>query len=65
MVFEAAHQNPEVRIFWYLNDEYIGETFRIHQLGLFPLAGTHLLSLVDEFGRELSVPFEAINDRRF
>jgi penicillin-binding protein 1C len=65
VVFEAAHQNPEVRIFWYLNDEYIGETFRIHQLGLFPLAGTHLLSLVDEFGRELSVPFEAINDRRF
>jgi penicillin-binding protein 1C len=65
VVFEAAHQNPETKIFWYLNDEFIGETIRNHQLGLFPPAGTHLLSLVDEQGRELSVPFEAINDRRF
>lgn len=62
VVFEAAHQNPEMKVFWYLNDEFIGETIRSHQLGLFPLAGTHLLSLVDEQGRELSVPFEAIND---
>jgi penicillin-binding protein 1C len=65
VVFEAAHQNPEAKIFWYLNDEFIGETIRNHQLGLFPPAGTHLLSLVDEQGRELSVPFEAVNDRRF
>jgi penicillin-binding protein 1C len=65
VVFEAAHQNPETKIFWYLDDQFVGETRQLHQLGLFPSAGPHLLSLVDEQGRELSVPFEAINDRKF
>lgn len=65
VVFEAAHHNPEARIFWYLDDEFIGETTDNHQIGLFPMAGPHLLSLVDEQGRELSVPFEAINKRTF
>ncbi len=65
VVFEAAHQNPEARIFWYLDDLYVGETRNHHQLGIFPDAGSHLLSLVDESGRTLSVPFEAINDRKF
>jgi len=65
VVFEAAHQNPECRIFWYLDDLYVGETQNHHQLGIFPDPGSHLLSLVDESGRTLSVPFEAINDRKF
>jgi penicillin-binding protein 1C len=65
VVFEAAHQNPKARIFWYLDQFYIGETRNHHQLGIFPDAGSHLLSLVDDSGRTLSVPFEAINDRNF
>ncbi len=65
VVFEAAHYNPDAKIFWYLDDQFVGETSQNHQLGLFPEAGLHLLSLVDEQGRELSVPFEAINDRGF
>ena len=61
VVFEAAHRNPNSKVFWYLNDEYMGETSNVHQMGLFPSAGAHLLSLVDEQGRTLSVPFEATN----
>lgn len=65
VVFEAAHQNPEARIFWYLDSRFIGETKNHHQMGLFPDAGPHLLSLVDEQGREINLPFEATNDRQF
>ena len=48
VVFEAAHQNPETKVFWYLNDDYLGETRRIHQMGFYPVAGIHELSIVDE-----------------
>lgn len=65
VVFEAAHRNQETKVFWYLDDRYVGETTQIHQMGLFPSAGIHQLSLVDDQGRELSVAFEAINEREF
>ncbi|MCK5469182.1 MAG: hypothetical protein KAI99_11745, partial [Cyclobacteriaceae bacterium] len=61
----AAHRNPETKVFWFLDDQYVGETRQIHQMGLFPSTGRHQLSLVDDKGRELSVVFEAINDRKF
>ncbi len=63
VVFEAAHRDPGTKIFWYLDEEYVGETIRTHQMGLFPTRGRHLLSLVDEQGRELEVSFEAVNRR--
>lgn len=63
VVFEAAHRNPDARVFWFLDSEYVGETQRTHQLGLFPEPGTHLLTLSDEKGRELQVSFETINKR--
>lgn len=61
IVFEAAHRNPDTKVYWYLNDQYIGETTHGHQMGIFPSTGMHLLSLVDEVGRSLSIPFEAVN----
>jgi len=64
VIFEAAHRNPEAKVFWYLDDTYVGETKQLHQMGLFPNAGSHQLSLVDEHGRELSVDFEAVNKRK-
>lgn len=64
VVFEAAHRSPDAKVFWFLDDQYLGETKRVHQMGLFPDAGDHLISLVDEQGRELSVPFEATNTHK-
>ncbi len=62
VVFEAAHRNPKAKVFWYLDDEYIGETRQVHQIGLHPSEGSHQLSLVDDQGMELNIAFEAIND---
>jgi penicillin-binding protein 1C len=64
VIFEAAHRNPRSKVFWYLDDAYVGETREIHQMGLFPMAGPHIISLVDDQGRELSVAFEAVNKRK-
>lgn len=60
-IFEVAHRNPAATIYWHLDKQYIGSTFRIHQLGLSPAKGNHTLHLVDDQGRELVLPFEVIN----
>ncbi len=61
-VFEVAHRNPDARIFWHLDQEYIGATSGKHQKSLQPAKGAHTLYLVDEQGRELSLQFEVISN---
>ncbi len=63
VAFEAAYRNPKSKIFWYLDDKFVGETRQIHQIGLYHSTGSRQLSLVDGLGRELSVAFEAIKNR--
>ncbi|MCG8306380.1 MAG: penicillin-binding protein 1C [Cytophagales bacterium] len=63
VVFEAAHRNTATKVFWYLDREFLGETTRNHQMGIYPSVGNHVLNLVDEQGRELNVSFEAVNKR--
>jgi len=59
-VFEAAHRNINTKIYWHLDDTYIGETKEIHQVALNPSVGKHKLMLVDENGIALTVKFEAM-----
>jgi len=61
VVFEAAHRKPNTTIFWHLDDQYIGSTCHIHQLGINPSCGSHTLTLVDEYGNTLSKHFKVIN----
>lgn len=57
-VFELAHRKAETRVFWHLNETYLGETSYIHQMELSPDAGEHTLTVVDEEGHSLSIQFE-------
>ncbi|OYU94519.1 MAG: penicillin-binding protein 1C [Bacteroidetes bacterium B1(2017)] len=59
-VFEVAHRNKQVRIFWHLDEKYMGSTKEFHQLGLNPSIGKHTLVLVDENGERLEQTFEVI-----
>lgn len=59
-IFEATHRNSRKKIYWHLDNEYIGETKEIHQFGLQPSAGKHELMLVDENGVTIQVKFEVI-----
>jgi len=64
VIFEAAHRSPNTTVYWYLDDEYLGETTNSHQMGLYPPAGSHTLHLVDDQGIEISVKFDAINEKK-
>ncbi len=60
-VFEVAHRNPSARLFWHLDDEYIGETRHIHRMALAPGAGFHTLTVVDDGGGTLFRFFEVVD----
>jgi penicillin-binding protein 1C len=60
-VFELAHRNTSVKVFWHLDGKFIGETKRIHQIALNPGEGKHILTLVDESGETLERHFEVIS----
>ena len=62
-VFRVAHRKQETTIYWHLDDNYIGSTKGIHQMGLAPDPGQHLLTLVDEFGETISQKFEIIGKK--
>lgn len=57
VLFRAAHRDKNARVFWYIDDTYLGETTRIHSLSADLTAGRHTLTLVDEEGRRAIVRF--------
>jgi penicillin-binding protein 1C len=54
---EAAHRNPSKKIFWHLDEEYIGTTRFIHQVEILAPAGDHVLTIVDEDGNTVKCGF--------
>ena len=53
VVFELAHRCPEKKIFWHLDDEFLGETVEIHQMQFFADEGEHIITAVDEDGNSI------------
>lgn len=63
VVFKVAHRNPLSKIFWHLDNKFVGTTSQFHQMALAPEKGFHNLNLVDEKGEILKIQFEIINKR--
>ncbi|OMP77650.1 penicillin-binding protein 1C [[Flexibacter] sp. ATCC 35208] len=59
-VFTATHRDTKAKIFWHLDNNFIGTTEEFHQMALHPAPGKHMLTLVDETGAEVHVPFEIL-----
>lgn len=57
IIFEIAHRNPGTRVFWHLDQKYLGETKEFHKKAATPNRGEHKLTVVDEEGNSLSVKF--------
>jgi len=54
IVFEIAHRNPKKRVFWTLNETFLGVTTNIHQMPINSEPGSYVLRCVDEDGNEIS-----------
>ena len=56
-IFELAHRNHSVKVFWHLDKDYLGETSDIHQMELQPDKGEHTITVVDESGNTIKIKF--------
>lgn len=57
VIFELAHRDPKTKVFWHLDETYIGETQNFHKQELSPSRGNHRLTVVDEQGNSVSINF--------
>ena len=64
-IFEVAHRNNLAKIYWHLDEQFIGTTENNrHRMTLNPVAGKHKLTLIDSEGEKLVQRFEIIGKRR-
>lgn len=63
-IFTATHRSSTSKIFWSIDDGYVGITQNFHQLALNPAPGKHILTLVDENGNSLSRQFEVLEKEK-
>jgi penicillin-binding protein 1C len=61
VIFEVAHRENDIKIFWHLDQQFIGTTRYIHQMPLTPTPGQHLITLTDEHGYTLKRRFTILN----
>jgi penicillin-binding protein 1C len=60
-VFQVAHQNPHLTIFWHLDGVYLGSTQKSHHMPIQAAEGRHKLTLIDEKGATLEQSFEVLS----
>jgi penicillin-binding protein 1C len=60
-IFELAHRDQNIAVFWHLDGTFIGSTKRVHKLPINPPEGMHVLTLVDESGQSIEEQFTVIS----
>jgi len=59
-LFEVAHRQPSVTVYWHIDGNYLGVTRGSHRLAVSPDPGQHILTLVDDQGNILEQQFSVI-----
>ncbi len=62
VVFRAVHRRTDARIFWHLDDRYLGVTDHFHQWAIRAEPGWHTLTLVDDHGFRLVRRFKVLGE---
>ena len=60
VVLEAVHRSVKVRIYWYVDEQFLGVTHSIHQQEVWLKEGRHTLTLMDEEGHILQQVFRVV-----
>lgn len=61
-VFKAAHTRPDAILFWHINQDYWGETHKIHEMAVALSPGNHTLTLLDETGYTRKINFTIVGN---
>ena len=61
-VVKAAHHQVETRLFWHLDERFLGTTLERHQMTVNAEVGKHRLTLVDPAGHSATLRFEVLQN---
>lgn len=64
VVFEIAHRNSGVKVFWHLDNNFFSETTGFHKVAMNPEQGEHSVTCVDENGESITMKFEIISEKK-
>lgn len=53
LIFELVHRQRGAKVFWQIDNQYLGETTGIHQMAVHPEPGWHTLNVTDQQGNSL------------
>ena len=59
-IFNVAHQNPNIKLYWHLDQKFIGTTKLLHEMAIAVDPGKHHLMVVDELGNEKRLVFTVL-----
>ncbi len=62
-VFTATHRRATAKLFWHIDDAFVGTTTQFHQMAINPPIGKHILTIVDETGETVVRQFEIIGKK--
>lgn len=60
MVFQAACRNPEAKVFWHLDNDFLQVTTGEHKISVIPEKGVHTVLISDQDGNISKRTFEVI-----
>ena len=62
VVFELAHRQASTKVFWHLDETYLGQTQHNHKMGLVTTKGKHVIKVTDALGNEITQYFEVLSE---
>jgi len=61
VIFEVAHRNPSVKLYWHIDNQFVKVTTDYHEIGVQPSLGQHTVTVVDEAGNSILKHFEIVS----
>jgi penicillin-binding protein 1C len=62
VIIKVAHAQKDIKLFWYLNEKYLGSTQHFHDMPIQAKTGTYYLSVTDENGNEIKRRVEIVRN---
>ncbi|CAM1340246.1 penicillin-binding protein 1C [Tenacibaculum aestuarii] len=58
IILKLTHSNSEAKVYWYLNEQFIGITQQYHEQAILPNEGINTITVIDDSGNELKKVLE-------
>ena len=53
LILKVAHSKPQLQLYWYVDNLFVGHTKDIHDMAVSPSPGDHVITVIDELGNEI------------